>query len=33
VLSRAGVDLTDVAPPPGGRAPGWQAGRIVAARR
>jgi hypothetical protein len=32
VLSRAGVDLVDVDPPHGGRAPGWEAGRIVAGR-
>lgn len=32
VLSRAGVDLTGVGPPPGGRAPGWEAGEVVAAR-
>lgn len=32
VLARRGVDLTEVGPPPGGRAPGWQAGRVVAER-
>lgn len=31
-LSRAGIDLTDVRPPSGGRAPGWSAGMVVAAR-
>ncbi len=31
VLARSGVDLDAVQPPPGGRAPGWNAGRIVAA--
>jgi hypothetical protein len=32
VLSRAGVDTAAIAPPPGGRAPGWHAGLAVAAR-
>ncbi len=32
-LSRGGVDLTGVGPPKGGRAPGWQAGLVVAARQ
>ena len=32
LLARSGHDLTEVRPPDGGRAPGWQAGRIVAAR-
>ena len=31
-LARSGVDLTSVRPPPGGRAPGWHAGMVVAAR-
>lgn len=31
-LVRAGLDLTDVGPPPGGRAPGWDAGVTVARR-
>jgi hypothetical protein len=31
-LTRAGVDLTAVGPPPGGRAPGWHAGLVVAGR-
>jgi len=32
-LVRGGCDLHDIAPPPGGRAPGWAAGRILAARQ
>lgn len=32
VLSRAGVALASVGPPPGGRAPGWDAGLTVARR-
>ena len=32
LLARSGHDLTEVTPPDGGRAPGWQAGRVVAAR-
>lgn len=32
-LAAAGVDLDDVALPPRGRAPGWDAGRAVALRR
>ncbi len=32
VLFSAGVDLTTVHPPAGGRAPGWRAGLVVAAR-
>lgn len=32
LLQRSGVDLEDVHPPAGGRAPGWQAGLVVAAR-
>jgi len=31
-LTRSGVDLSAVQPPPGGRAPGWHAGAVVAAR-
>ncbi|MDH3300367.1 MAG: hypothetical protein OES24_07660 [Acidimicrobiia bacterium] len=30
VLTRSGVALEGLHPPPGGRAPGWDAGRIVA---
>ena len=32
LLARAGVDLSGIGPPAGGRAPGWDAG-LVAARR
>lgn len=32
VLASSGVDLDRLQPPPGGRAPGWSAGRSVAAR-
>ncbi len=32
VLTRSGFDTTRVRPPPGGRAPGWDAGVTVAAR-
>lgn len=32
VLAASGHDTAAVAPPPGGRAPGWQAGLAVAAR-
>jgi hypothetical protein len=31
-LSRGGADITKISPPPGGRAPGWHAGLVVAAR-
>ena len=31
VLTRSGIDMDPIQPPPGGRAPGWNAGRIVAA--
>jgi hypothetical protein len=31
-LCRSGVDLSAVRPPPGGRAPGWHAGLVLAAR-
>lgn len=31
-LSRAGIDASRLSPPPGGRAPGWGAGVVVAAR-
>ncbi len=33
LLVRAGIDLTDIAPPAHSRAPGWSAGLVVAARR
>ena len=32
VLARSGADLAMVRPPAHGRAPGWDAGRVVAAR-
>jgi hypothetical protein len=32
MLIRAGVDLSSVGPPPGGRAPGWMAGVEAASR-
>jgi hypothetical protein len=32
LLSRGEVDLTQIEPPNGGRAPGWSAGLVVAAR-
>ena len=32
VLARSGADLAAVRPPPGGRAPGWDAGLAIAAR-
>ena len=32
ILRRSGVDTTQLAPPHGGRAPGWDAGLVVAAR-
>jgi hypothetical protein len=32
VLARSGIDMTTVQPPSGGRAPGWDAGIVVAAR-
>jgi hypothetical protein len=32
LLERAGVDTERLLPPPGGRAPGWIAGRVVARR-
>jgi len=32
VLTRAGIDVTTAHMPPGGRAPGWHAGAVVAAR-
>ncbi len=33
LLVRAGVDTQDLQPPPGGRAPGWDAGLVVARRQ
>ncbi len=32
LLVRAGIDMTSAQPPPGGRAPGWAAGILVARR-
>jgi hypothetical protein len=32
LLSSARIDTSDTAPPPGGRAPGWDAGVIAASR-
>jgi hypothetical protein len=32
LLRRGGIDTTVVGPPPRGRAPGWSAGLVVAAR-
>jgi hypothetical protein len=32
VLARSGIDTASVRPPTGGRAPGWQAGLVVARR-
>jgi hypothetical protein len=32
LLTRSGIDTASVKPPPGGRAPGWQAGLTVARR-
>ena len=32
LLARAGVDAEQIQPPPGGRAPGWNAGLVVAGR-
>jgi hypothetical protein len=33
LLVRAGVDTQELRPPPGGRAPGWDAGLVVARRQ
>ena len=32
LLARAGVDVSDIGPPAGGRAPGWDAGLVAAHR-
>ena len=32
VIARSGIDATSIQPPKGGRAPGWQAGVVVANR-
>jgi hypothetical protein len=31
-LTRSGIDISNIHPPPSGRAPGWHAGAVVAAR-
>lgn len=33
LIARSGLDVESLRPPPGGRAPGWRAGIIVARRR
>ena len=33
LIARSGLDVESVHPPAGGRAPGWQAGRVVAHRQ
>jgi hypothetical protein len=33
LLARVGVDVAGIPLPPGGRAPGWDAGRVVAHRQ
>src|SRR5207248_3992861 len=33
LLARAGIDTEPLKPPPGGRAPGWSAGLLVAQRQ
>jgi hypothetical protein len=33
VIARSGIDAESIQPPPGGRAPGWQAGLVVAHRQ
>lgn len=32
LLARAGLNTNDIGPPPGGRAPGWDAGLVAASR-
>jgi len=32
VIARSGIDAESIQPPPGGRAPGWRAGVVVASR-
>jgi hypothetical protein len=32
LLARTGLDIDSIKPPPGGRAPGWHAGLVAAAR-
>jgi hypothetical protein len=31
-IARSGIEIESIRPPPGGRAPGWQAGLLVARR-
>ncbi|HET9782566.1 MAG TPA: hypothetical protein VFR33_12400 [Candidatus Dormibacteraeota bacterium] len=33
LLAEAGIDVESIQPPPGGRAPGWRAGVVAAARK
>jgi hypothetical protein len=33
LLARSGLDTESIRPPAGGRAPGWQAGLVIARRR
>jgi hypothetical protein len=33
VIARSGLDAASIRPPPGGRAPGWHAGLVVAQRQ
>ena len=33
LLARTGLPVDEITPPPGGRAPGWQAGLIAAHRQ
>jgi hypothetical protein len=33
LVARSGIDAGSIEPPPGGRAPGWRAGLVVADRR
>jgi hypothetical protein len=32
LIARTGLDVASILPPPGGRAPGWNAGLVLAAR-
>jgi hypothetical protein len=32
LIARSGIDIESIRPPAGGRAPGWQAGLVVARR-
>ena len=33
LIARSGLDVDSIQPPPGGRAPGWQAGIVIARRQ